>query len=349
MFNVIKESQLEKARALRDEISVKFLKGNKIKSSSKRLQNDEVRMNCLNHLFQNLDFLSYYLIVDKEKLNQSDGGLRFKEVFYKFFQKIFISRMTHAFLEFEIYMHQTISESYGEEMRKYLASKVKSTLFEDYHFLNDEKEPLIQLADLLAGSFGKCFNRDYFSENNEKILDILKSKFPSISFFPSETKWSKKSTYSDNEVNAEIFQVVRRDALNLMEKSDDEIFKIILEQLLMYQKIAPMVYLQTFELTNYAKYHFNKEISTEQLRLKIRDLRFEGIIIVSANNRSGYKLAVNQNDIFQYFNHYSKYILPMLKKIQIANDILQERTVGEYNPLKDFDELASMVNEMKIR
>ena len=346
---VIKESQLKKARQIRNEISNKFLNSQKIKSSSKIFRNDEVRINCLKYLFKNLKFINHYLIVDKEKLDQDNGGLRFKEVFYKYFQKIFISQMTHSYTDFEISMHQTINEKYGEELRMYLTNKVKDTLFENYHFLNDDEEPLIQFADLMAGSFGKCFNKDFYSESNDKILDILKLNLPKVDFFPYEQTIDVKPAYSDNEVNQEIYNIVRTDALNLYNGTDDAVFKIILEQLLNYQKIAPTVYLQTYELINYAKYYFNKEISIELLRLLIRDLRFEGIIIVSANNKRGYKLAVNQEDIYQYFNHYSKYILPMLKKIQIANDVFMNRTVGEYNPLKDFDELASLVNENKLK
>jgi hypothetical protein len=346
---IIKESQLKHARQVRDEISAKFLDGQKLKSSSKKLKNDEVRINCLNYLFQNLSFINHYLIVDKEKLDQDKGGLRFKGVFYKYFQKIFISQLTHSYTDFEISMHHTISQKYGDELKVYLANKVKDTLFENYHFLDDETEPLIQFADLLAGSFGKYFNKDFFTHGSDQILNILKLNFPKVDFFPFEKNIELKSVYSNNEVSKEIYNIVRTDALNLEKNTKDEVFQLVLEQLLSYQKIAPTVYLQTYELTNYAKYYFNKDISTDQLRLIIRDLRFEGIIIVSANNKSGYKLAVNQEDIYQYFNHYSKYILPMLKKIQIANDIFINRTVGEYNPLKDFDDLASLVNENKLK
>lgn len=78
---IIKESQLAQARKVRDDISHKFLFGKKIKSSSSRLKNDTVRIDVLKYLFDNLSFINHYLIVDKEKLDQDKGGLRFKEVF----------------------------------------------------------------------------------------------------------------------------------------------------------------------------------------------------------------------------------------------------------------------------
>ena len=200
----------------------------------------------------------------------------------------------------------------------------------------------------MAGSYGRCFNEDFYSENLEKIISNVK-KNSTISFFPEEKKVDFKPIYLDNAIEHEIYEIVRNDAFNYFKKREIDYFQNkILELLLTYQKIAPLVYLQTFEIIQFLKNNFNKEISTEQLRLVIRDLRFEGIIIVSSNSKSGYKLAVNKNDIYQYFNHYSKYILPMLKKVQIANDILIKKTVGEFIPLKEFEELAGLVNKIKF-
>jgi hypothetical protein len=345
---IIKESQLIKAIEVRDEISAKFLKNQKIKSNSKILKNESVRIECVNYLYENLNFVNHFLIVDKEKLDKDKGGLRFKEVFYKYFQNILFSEIVNQFTDFQIYMHHTITKEYGEELKLYLSNKVKDSLFENYEFIDDETQPLIQFADLLAGSYGRCFNEDFYSKNLEKIISNIK-KNSTISFFPEEKKVDFKPIYLDNEIEQEIYEIVRNDAFTYFKKDEiDYIQNKILELLLTYQKIAPLVYLQTFEIIQFLKNNFNKEISTEQLRLIIRDLRFEGIIIVSSNSKSGYKLAVNKNDIFQYFNHYSKYILPMLKKVQIANDILIQKTVGEFVPLKEFEELAGLVNKIKF-
>lgn len=345
---IIRESQLENANRVRNEISNQFLQNNPIKSSSKRLQNDNVRLNCLNYLFENLNFITFYLIVDKEKLSQDIGGLRFKEVFYKYFQKIFVSQLASNYIDFEICMHHIINEKYGNDLRKYLSEKVNNSLFETYRFLDDKSEPLIQFADLLAGSLGKCFNKDYHSEANEQIFDVLKTKFSSLRFFPEEQNVDDKPLFSEKLVNDDIFQIVRTDALDIYNKSDDIIKSIVLELLLNQQKIVPFQYVQTYEISAFAKTYYSKEITTEQLRLIVRDLRFNGIIIVSANTKSGYKLAVNEEDIYQYFNHYSNYILPMLKKVQIANEIFMNRTIGEYNPIEKFKELSLLLNNYKF-
>lgn len=345
---IIKESQLEKAIKVRKEISEKYLFGKKIKSSSRRLRNDEVRIDCVNYLYENLNFINHFLIVDKEKLEKDRGGLRFKEIFYKYFQNIFLSEILKSFSDFNIYMHHTISEKFGDELKNYLSNKVSYSLFENYVFIDDEKQPLIQLADLLAGSYGRGLNSEFLSNNFDPIINNVKTN-STISFFPEEKSVDFKPIYSENKVEDEIYRIVRKDAFDYRNRDGiDKIQKNILELLLDYQKVAPLVYLQTFEIIQFLKNKYNNDLSIDQLRLVIRDLRFEGIIIVSSNNKSGYKLAVNKNDIFQYFEHYSKYILPMLKKVQIVNDILTKKTVGDFIPLKEFNELAALVNEMKF-
>lgn len=63
-------------------------------------------------------------------------------------------------------------------------------------------------------------------------------------------------------------------------------------------------------------------------------MRYEGLFIVSHSGKTGYKLAVNYNDIKEYFNHFSKYVIPMLRKIQIFNETLFANTFNKINPLE---------------
>ncbi len=347
---VIKESSFEKAQQIRSLISKEFLFGEKIKSSSKALKSIDRRLNCIRKLYEDLNFVTHFLVVDKDKLEQDQGGLRFKEVFIKYFQKILFAEINSKYDDFEIYMHHTISQNFGLELKEYLTKSINSSLFKNYNILSDDDEPLIQIADLIAGSFGKCFNKELESDVSNEIFDIIKPNIVDVIFFPPEYKAKTNKHISTNSIDEDIYTIVRKDALEKLEKEQDIIIKAILEQFIWYQKVASNIYIQTYEITNYLKYHFGKDISTEAIRLLIRDLRLEGILIVSANHKSGYKLAVSKSDIYQYFNHYSKYILPMLKKVQIANNIFNQRTVGEFKPIENFDDLnllLSALNNLK--
>lgn len=344
---VIKESQLHNARKVRDEISKKFFKGNILKSNSKLLnRNKETRLEALDYLIKNLNFIVYLLVIDKTKLNKEDGGLRFKEVFYKYFQKIFVSQINNNFTDFEIHMDNLINDDYQIELKNYMAQYYQDNFFEKYNISDDKEEPLIQLADILAGSYGRVFNTAFITENSEAIFNKLKPITGNISFFPYKENGKVFVADEEKKIDEDLYNIVRNDALDIFDNENNIIIKSVIEYLLWYQKVMPFRYTQTYEIVNALKYNTGKEVSVENLRVIIKNLRFKGVIVVSSSSKSGYKLAVNKSDVHIYFGHYLNYILPMLKKVEIANSVFMNKTVGDFIPLQEMDELKNLVDTL---
>ena len=343
---VIKESNLENALKVRDDISNKFCQGQIIKSSSKPLRNIENRINAIEYLTSNLNFIVYAFVIDKEKLSKDKGGLRFKEVFYKYFQKIFLNQVNNNFNDFEIHMDNLINEKYQIELKNYLNQNYQNNFFEKYNISDDKEQPLIQLADLIAGSLGRVFNDSFKTERNDELINLLRPKIQNFIFFPSKEEQVSKAKENSKEVDSEIYSIVRNDTENIIENENDIVITSIIENLLWNQKILPYNYIQTFEIVNNVKQNTGKEISIENLRIIIRDLRYKGVIIVSSSNKSGYKLAVNKSDVSIYFTHYLNYVIPMLKKVEIANNIFMNKTVGDYIPLNEMNELKNLVDSI---
>lgn len=345
---VIKESNLEIARNVRDEISEKFFHGKTIKSSSRVLRDDDNRLKVLDYLNNNLKFIVYLLVIDKEKLNKESGGLRFKEVFYKYFQKIFVSQINNNFFDFEIHMDNLINENYQIELKKFISQNYQDNFFEKYHIVDDKNEPLIQLADLIAGSYGRVFNASFISNRSEDIFNLLNPVTANVAFFPFQDtiKTFSSKEKEDKVIHKEIYSIVRKDAIVIYENENDLIIKNVVEYLLWYQKIMPFRYTQTYEMINALKHNTGKTITVENLRIIIRDLRYKGAIIVSSSSKSGYKLPVSKNDVYIYFRHYLKYVIPMLKKVEIANSVFMNKTVGDFIPLEDMNELKKLVETL---
>tara|TARA_R110001592_G_scaffold335430_1_gene620236 strand:- start:441 stop:1577 length:1137 start_codon:yes stop_codon:yes gene_type:complete len=344
---VVKESQLHNARKVRDDISKKFFKGNILKSNSKILnKKKETRLEVLDYLIKNLNFIVYLLVIDKTKLDKEEGGLRFKKVFYKYFQKIFISQINNNFSDFEIHMDNLINDEYQIELKNYIAQNYQDNFFEKYHISDDKDEPLIQLADIIVGSYGRVFNTAFITDNSEEIFNKLKPVTGNVSFFPYKEDNKIFVSNEEKKVDVEIYNIVRNDALDIFENENDIIIKSVIEYLLWYQKVMPFRYAQTYEITNALKHNTGKEVSVENLRIIIKNLRFKGIIVVSSSSKSGYKLAVNKSDVHIYFSHYLNYILPMLKKVEIANSIFMNKTVGDFIPLEEMNELKNLVETL---
>jgi len=213
---VVKESQFHNAIKVRDDISKKFFKGNILKSNSKILnKKKDTRLEVLDYLIENLNFVVYLLVIDKTKLDKEKGGLRFKEVFYKYFQKIFISQINNNFTDFEIHMDNLINDEYQIELKNYIAQNYQDSFFEKYHISDDKDEPLIQLADIIAGSYGRVFNTAFITDNSEAIFNKLKPVTGNVSFFPYKEDSKIFVTNEEKKIDEEIYNIVRNDALDV--------------------------------------------------------------------------------------------------------------------------------------
>jgi len=66
----------------------------------------------------------------------------------------------------------------------------------------------------------------------------------------------------------------------------------------------------------------------------VRDLRYEGLFVVSHSGKPGYKLANSYYDISEHFTHFLKYIIPMLQKIHILNSTISSNSFNKINPIE---------------
>ena len=94
----------------------------------------------------------------------------------------------------------------------------------------------------------------------------------------------------------------------------------------------------------------NFEISKRAFTVKIiGGLRYKGIII--AGSPSGYKLALNLDDITNYLAHDSNIVFPMLSKLKLARDEIMSLAgynilAGEY---QNFDAILTQLSAEQIR
>jgi hypothetical protein len=319
---VVTESNLQQAYKVRDEISKRFFHGQIIKSKSKSIRDISKRMNALQYLSSNLDFKIYTVVVDKSKIKGE--GLKYKEVFYKYFQKIFASNIMSDYQIFEIYNDQLISENYKKEMYSYLNKNLKiQSLFSDYRMVDDKNEALVQLADLIAGSLGRVFSHSHYVKKASEIVEILLSKMTPPEYFPYRYDAQKKIK-ADDQTTVVVTRFVLQDVINYINDNSHSIEKIDLLKFLYFCfKINPSQLVEIHSIQGSLS-SLHKYITIEQIRTLIRDLRYDGILVVSVAGRSGYKLAKDENDIRAYFNHYLNYVKPMLRKIEVANNKLKK-------------------------
>ena len=337
---IIPDSDIEKARLLRTEICKKFRLGPDIKS--KNLENKKYfqkRLDILQYLAENLDFTIDVLVIDKEKLDKDEGGLKYRKTFYKYFQKVLIEKYNLIYSAFNIHLDQFGFKNFRNELINFINKvSIQRDLFNPdrtFELSNDKTdEKLVQFADIIAGSLGRLFCLSNYNPESKKIYEILHTRM-SVNFFPyTEIKYSK--TQNSKPLNEEIGKLnleSLKNYLNTSERSEDALKRRLLEYLYTNSKIDSERLVPSYELIDFLK-NFSKTINEDKLRMLIRDLRYEGLFIISHSGKPGYKLASNYADIEQHFSHFMKYVEPMLQKIKILNQNISQLSFNKINPLE---------------
>lgn len=324
---IISESQIKKARIVRNEISEKFLNGHKISAKSKAIRkNIKKRLNVLEYICSNLDFSVYSLIVDKSEIESK--GLDIKKVFIKYFQKLLYGNIDERYTNYVIYMDSSGWDEFQIDLKQYIYKelpKLQANLFsiENKFFLkSDDEEELIQFADLFSNSLLKIYSRSERMHDWESIYEIIESKIFKPQFFPYNSIFSQENEdFGAYKINKEIYQSVL-DSTNKISRID-KVENLIIDFLVYYSRILPQKLVETYEIREEINRVLGYDVTTEKIRTHVRDLRYKGILIISKAGKSGYKLAVNEEDISSYFQHYLSYIVPMLEKANIAEESLR--------------------------
>lgn len=255
---IIPESEVDNARILRKEICKKFRLGNDIKSKNigdkKYFQK---RLDILNYLIENLDFSIDVLVIDKDKLDKDEGGLRFKKTFYKYFQKVLIRKYNQVYSSYNIYLDKLGSDDFRTELVNFIDNNgTQRDLFNpDRTFeLSDDKtdEKLVQLADIIAGSLGRLFCLSHYNPESSKIYEILHTRM-SVSYYPY-LKISNKEIKKTKTLSKEISQLNLESLKNYLEsskKSEDALKRRLLEYLYTNSKIDSERLVPSYELINF--------------------------------------------------------------------------------------------------
>lgn len=351
---IIKSKDKQKAESLRDNILLSNRLGKDIKSKNIGDKFFDRRLKILKQLVDGLDFTIDTLVIDKSKL-ESAPGLKQKQVFYKYFQNLFVKKYNDRFESFSIWADK-VGESFQIELENYVRkASVSPSLFhpDRFFFISDdiEKEKLIQFADIICGSVGKIFCTSHAHERSQEIYDILHTRM-SVEFYPylstvNELKLQESTKY-DKEI-IEITLKIVADQLDSLRRKDNYEEVRLLEYLILHFRIDSSRLVPTYEITSYLL-NFFKTTTDERVRALVRNLRYDGVFIISHPGKPGYKLANSYWDITQQFEHYLKYVIPMLKKVKILNTSIAERTFNTLNILesdKSFQELKQMLTGLK--
>ncbi len=355
---VIEKSNIELANQKRKEISQKYFQNQPIKSSS--ISNDEKgfnkRLQALK-LLKEVNFVVFALVVDKSKIKAE--GLTYKDVFYKYFNKIFLKQFAENFNRFNIYADQLGYPEFRSSLRKYIYDHViQRDLFNPdrhYQLVEDKaEEPLVQLADLISGCLGKIYCSSHLHPSSQELFELLHDRL-FIDFFPYERIYFEGYTPGEAQPSTDVSRIALEEAVIFINSNDKTVSLEALEvlkYLVLMFKSFPDKLIETYEIVSRVQF-LSPHYSDATLRQDIQALRDKGLLIVSISGKSGYKIPNKIEDMVGFYNRYLGMIIPMLNRIKISHQTLQLKSLNDINLLnKEYNldilnELIKVVDRLK--
>jgi hypothetical protein len=349
---LVDEDQLEFVEQEVERIRKRHFQSGEIKSS-KVGNNTKRRLKILEEIAL-LPFGCYSFIIDKDIL--FGEGLKFKQSFYKFCNRQLFEDLFKTFPKLKLVADEHGSSEYMESFKKYVAQRCIPNLFNqsEFGFANSKSSKIIQVADFLAGTFGKCFDKKVAFDKKKEVMQILKDRIIDLKEFPAKFEpYEFRPEDSTGQFDYEIFNLsvnLAKQFLNEKIKSDSEAVsdqvKCLRYLLFHFRYINPNEFILTKVLIQNLEEYGNREIGTHYFRSQvIAKLRDKGVIIASSSK--GYKLPANEADLYEFINQSSKIIQPMLSRIQKCRNNIKLLTNNKLDILDNpgYEKLKGILSE----
>lgn len=205
----------------------------------------------------------------------------------------------------------------------------------NFYFENSKNSVIVQLADFISGTL--LFSYDAVKrEGSPDYLSILRNKIIRIENYPK-----KMMEYVFNggalavHYDQRIANISLKRAQMFTSKFDDsneEDVKIQLQVLkyLCFRFINNDTrdYISTKEIMNYLKRSLGVSVSVQYFRTRIIAKLRDNNVIISSSPK-GYKLPSKEAELYDFINHGTTIIMPMLGRLKKCRDIINLETLGE--------------------
>ncbi len=335
------------------ELSKKYFSGGEIKSSSIG-GNHERRLRVLAPL-ADMDFGYYALLVDKARVER-DSGLQYKRSFYKYLTRMLYRRLCTGVTRLNIVADEHGGKAFMDSCEPYLKRKGLPSLFTTFShcFANSAKEPLIQLADLIAGSLAYVFDPDKRGAHSQKIYEILRPKQIGIGGWPLSPVTEPKNSHEDEQ---DWDEFIRASCINRVleferehgdSDNEDRQMQIAVLRHLLFQKEYgennrdDAIYAD--DLISHLEWQSFPKLNRQSFSSRvIGPLRDAGLVLAGSND--GYRLAMSTRDIRLYLDHDWAIIKPMLHRLKTAQEVIRMATSNRVDilTLPEYSSLRCLV------
>jgi len=335
---IIKSEDMTSLEAEVEKIRINNFQTGEMKSSL-IADNHKRRFKILYELSK-LDFSLVILIADKQKFYRDHPLTNYKESFIKYLHQKLYDAMYTVYPKLKIIEDAYGTSEFQKSYRDYIRThRPKPNFLNEYDFdyVNSINSPLVQIADIIAGSIMQHF----LDKNAPDVLRLFRDKIREIVNFPNiypsftagigASKAFDKNIYSLAEHRAVQFIDSNKD----IDEEDIRMRVLFLKYLLWYvRNISADKYISSSEIIRVLSDLSNSKVRRDYLyRRIIAPLRDADVIIASCPH--GYKIPTCIEDIYSYVNQTIGVVGPMLSRIEKCRQLILAHTEGSLDILED--------------
>ena len=326
-----------------ETIRSKYFKNAEIKSS-KIGSDSELRRQLITDLLP-LPFSIFAIVIDKRKMAHV-RGLRYKQSFYKFTNNILHKEIRKAFPKVTVIADEIGGSEFMKSFSNYFRNKSdQPDLFgeADFSFRKSHEDVTIQLADIIAGSIARKYDERYNTEVDKDFIPLLNEKIIRIQIYPyTFENYKIEESPLATEYDLDIANLCLKQAVEFIQsnRNSDDLDTLAQVNILDYLLFRFMNndlrrYISTKELTNLLEETAHVGMSMQAFRTRIiANLRDKGIIIASSS--SGYKIPSKESELFDFINHGTSIIIPMISRLKKCRELVK---LGTNNKVDLFDKI----------
>lgn len=301
--------------------------------------NHKRRIKILTELL-GLDFSLVILIADKQKFYRDSPLANYKEPFVKYLHQLLYDEMYTAYPKLKIVEDEYGSSEFQSSYRDYIrAHRPKLNLLNEYDFdyVNSKHSPLIQIADVVAGSVMQRL----LDNNAPDVLRIFQSRIRGLVNFPSVYPPNLAGAEANKSFDKNIYLLADHRATQYIEtnkdtKDEDVRMRVLFLKYLLWvvRNINPNKYISSGEIIKVLSELSNSKVRRDYLYRKIiAPLRDADVIIASCSH--GYKMPTCIDDIYSYVKQTSGIVGPMLSRVEKCRQLILAQTDGSLDILDD--------------
>ena len=322
-------STVDSARLIIREVAAQEFSGGTLKS--KNVGNNHERRIRLLSALSKTNAGSYVTIVDKTAI-WKQSGLNFKTSFFKFVNRKLFERMRRLECDMQVKADAHGGQDFQESFLSYFQRRIQPSLLGQVsiELVDDEDEPLVQLADIIAGSWYKAAELGRDDPSSKLIVSALRPLTTSVDIIPRLTLHREAQIDFDADSQEGLRIAVFRAADDFLEQNAEseniyvQMQVRVLETLLLREQTAPGsdAWIHAASLVEALALEFGTALRLQFLMTKIiAPLRDAGVVI--AGSSRGYRLATDAESLSKYLAFTSSVVVPMVSRVRIARELIR--------------------------